>query len=137
MIDKMDLQIIEFLKQDAKMKLQDIGDKVHLTGQAVSNRISKLEKSGIIKGYTALIDESYLNPKMVAYITVIMGTANHEGFKRFLERRKEIIEAHRISGDGCYMIKVEVGSKEELTQLLDGILAYGNYRVNISIAAVK
>lgn len=33
------------------MKLQDIGDKVHLTGQAVSNRISKLEKSGIIKGY--------------------------------------------------------------------------------------
>lgn len=133
----MDLQIIELLKRDAKMKLQDIGDKVHLTGQAVSNRISKLEKMGVIKGYTALIDERYLNPKMIAYITVIMSTANHEGFKKFLERRKEVVEAHRISGDGCYMVKVEVDSQEELTQILDGILIYGNYRVNISIATVK
>lgn len=137
LIDQMDLEILKLLKQDCKMKLQDIGEHIHLTGQAVSNRISKLEKSGIIKGYTAVIREGYLNPKIVAYITVIMSSMDHEGFRRFLGRRGEVIEAHRISGEGCYIVKAEVDSQEELSNLLDGILVYGNYRVNISIAEVK
>lgn len=137
MVDEIDLKIIELLRQNGKMKLQDIGEKIHLTSQAVSNRIAKLEKSGIIKGYTAIIDEQYLKPGIIAFITVIMKTQNHEGFTKFLKRQKEVIEAHRISGDGCYMVKAELDSQEALSHLLDGILVYGNYRVNISIKEVK
>ena len=47
-LDEVDLLILELLKSNAKMKMQDIGQKVHLTGQAVSNRISKMEKQGVI-----------------------------------------------------------------------------------------
>lgn len=137
LIDEMNQKIIKLLKQDAKMKLQEIGDKVHLTGQAVSNRIMKLEKNGVIKGYTAVIDENFLHTKIVAYISVIMKTADHERFRKFLKNKPEIIEAHRSSGDACYLLKVEVETQKELNELLDQILVYANYRLNISIEQVK
>jgi Lrp/AsnC family leucine-responsive transcriptional regulator len=66
-----------------------------------------------------------------------MKTNNHAAFQDFLKQREEVSEAHRISGEGCYLLKVSVTSAEELSRLLDDILRYANYRVNISIGTVK
>lgn len=52
MIDNTDLEILKLLKSNCKMQFRDIGEVVHLTGQAVSNRISRMEHLGVIKGYT-------------------------------------------------------------------------------------
>lgn len=133
-LDELDLEIINLLKLNAKMKMQDIGDQVHLTGQAVSNRIAKLEKMGVIKGYSVIVDK---RSELTAFVTVFMKTADHIAFKKFLDHKKEIIEAHRISGEGCYLLKAETTSQEKLTQLLDEVLYYGNYKVNISIGQIK
>jgi len=97
-LDEVDLHILELLKSNAKMKMQDIGEKVHLTGQAVSNRITKMEKFGVIKGYKVILEKEYLPKMIIAFITIFMKTPNHGLFKQFFESKKEIVEAHRISG---------------------------------------
>ncbi|WP_088186636.1 Lrp/AsnC family transcriptional regulator [Desulfosporosinus sp. FKA] len=137
MLDKTDLAIIELLKANCKVHLRDIGEAIHLTGQAVANRISRMESLGVIKGYTALIDEELLGKTLTAYVTVFMKTTDHKTFQIFIKDNSSVVEAYRISGDGCYMLKIQVNSQIELNLFLDSILQYGNFRINIGIGKIK
>ena len=137
MLDEIDYKIIQLLKENAKAKMQDIGQKVHLTGQAVSNRINRMEKMGIIKGYSVIVDCDINPDKVVAFVTVHMKSTDHAGFQKWCRLREEIIESHRISGEGCYLLKTETVSQEDLNNLLDEILTYANYSVSISINHIK
>jgi len=137
MIDKTDMEILNLLTENSRMQWQEIGDKVHLTGQAVKNRINKMEKLNIIEGYTLKVNLNKLGKNLIAFITVFMKSSNHSEFKKYVLNNSLIIEASRISGDGCYMLKAAVSDDKELTRLLDEILRYGNYKVNLSIEKVK
>lgn len=137
MLDNTDLEILKLLKSNGKMQFRDIGEAVHLTGQAVSNRITRMEELGVIQGYSVLLDEKRLGKSITAYITVFMKTTNHGAFQAFLRNSESVVEANRISGEGCYLIKVQVPSQDELNLFLDSVLEYGNYRVNIAIGKIK
>ena len=137
MLDKTDMEILDLLIENSRMQWQEIGDKVHLTGQAVKNRINKMEKLNIIEEYTLKVNLHKLGKGLIAFITVFMKSSNHSEFKKYVLNNPLIIEASRISGDGCYMLKAAVSDDKELTKLLDEILQYGNYKVNLSIENIK
>ena len=137
MIDKTDLEIIKLLTHNSRLQLQEIGEFVHLTGQAVKNRISKLEKLGIIEGYSLKVNFGKLGMETTAFVTVFMKTSDHAAFQSYLKGRDLISEAHRISGEGCYFLKIHAASQQELIGFLDEILLYGNYKVNLSIDQLK
>jgi Lrp/AsnC family leucine-responsive transcriptional regulator len=136
-LDQTDMAILKLLKQNARMQWREIGELVHLTGQAVGSRIRKMEEMGIIEGYTLRLNESKLGPSILALVTVFMKTTDHAAFQRFVLGDERIIEAHRVSGEGCYSLKVSVPTQDDLNRLLDDILQYGNYRVNLSIGRIK
>ena len=137
MLDKTDREILHLLKANARTQLREIGERVHMTGQAVSNRIQKMESMGIIKGYTVVTDETGLGKTLWAFVTVFMKTNDHASFQKFIKENEIITEAYRISGDGCYLLKICAASQEEITSFLDNLLQYGNYRINISIGRFK
>lgn len=137
MLDETDKLILALLTKNSRMLLQEIGEEVHLTGQAVRNRINKMEKLGIIKGYTIKIDSNIFGEKLIAFITIFMKTTDHAAFHRYIESNALITEANRISGDGCYMLKVIASSQDEIVGLLDEILMFGNYKLNLSIEKIK
>lgn len=66
-----------------------------------------------------------------------MKTSNHEKFIQFLNERQEVVEAHRVSGEGCYHLKIKVTSQEELNLFQNSILEYGNYTLYLSINEIK
>ena len=137
MVDQTDLAIIKLLTQNSRMQWQEIGDTVHLTGQAVKNRITRLEKLGIIEGYTVKVNSSKLGMEVTAFVTVFMKTTDHIAFQKYLRDSDFIFEAHRISGEGCYLMKVQTSCQQELIDFLDNILRFGNYKVNLSIEKLK
>ncbi len=137
MIDQTDMEIIRLLSENSRMQWQDIGEKVHLTGQAVRNRISRLEKLGVIEGYTVRLDREKLGQCVTAYVTLFMKTTDHAAFRKYIAENKLVTDAHRISGEGCYMFKVEVSDQQSLNEFLDDILIFGNYRLNLSIDKIK
>ena len=55
-VDQVDEQIIHILRHQGRITLQELGEKVHLSGQAVKNRIEKLEDKGIIQQYTVNVN---------------------------------------------------------------------------------
>lgn len=137
LLNETDLKIIECLKENSRIQWKQIGEKVHMTGQAVANRIQRLEEEGIIEGYTVQVNEAKLGNLFCGYITVIMKNYNHTTFKEFIQQRDEVKEAHRVSGENCFILKVQLPSHEQLNELLDEILVYGYYKLNMSIGKCK
>lgn len=137
MLDETDIQILKLLTENSRRQLQEIGEKVHLTGQAVRNRINRMERLGVIEGYTIRINSAKIGKEIAAFITVFMKTTEHKGFKDYIRKNSFICKADRISGEGCYLLKVNAANQQEIVDLLDEILQYGNYKVNLSIENIK
>ncbi|MDN3437893.1 Lrp/AsnC family transcriptional regulator [Planococcus sp. APC 3900] len=136
-LNNIDFQILRLLSENSRIQWKDLGEKIHMTGQAVGNRIKKLEDNGVIKAYSLIIDEMKLGFSYTAFIIIYMKTTNHEKFNDFINERQEVVEAHRVSGEGCYHLKIKVASQEQLNLLLNAILDYGNYTLYLSIKEIK
>ncbi|QRG68082.1 Lrp/AsnC family transcriptional regulator [Brevibacillus choshinensis] len=137
MLDQTDQSILALLRENSRLQWKDIGEQVHLSGQAVGNRIRRMEEQGIIQGYTTIIDASKVSPALTAFISMFMKTNDHQPFLRFISNCPDIVEAHRTSGEGCYSLIVNVPDQTALNALLDGLLAFGNYRISLSIGKMK
>jgi len=136
-IDQTDFKILKLLGENSRIQWKELGQKIHMTGQAVGNRIRRLEDLGIIDQYTIAINRIKLGQIVTAFVTVFVKTANHELFKSFFKKEEAISEVHRTSGDGCYLLKTHFVSNEALDSFLGRLLEYGNYRVNLSIGQLK
>lgn len=137
MLDPIDLQIIEYLRANGRAQWKVVGESVHLTGQAVADRVHRMEDLGIIEGYTVKLDESRLGNQITALITVYMKHTDHQAFLQFIEQKPEVKEAHRVSGEGCYWLKAVFAETGTLNNFLDQLLAFGNYRINLSIGRIR
>lgn len=136
-LDKVDFQILRLLSENSRIQWKDLGEQIHMTGQAVGIRIKKLEDKGIIKAYTLIVDEMKLGFSYTAFIIIYMKSNNHDTFKQFVNDQNEVIEVHRVSGEGCYHLKVKVDLQETLNTFLDKILEFGNYKLYLSINEIK
>jgi Lrp/AsnC family leucine-responsive transcriptional regulator len=136
-MDEIDFQILKLLKENSRRQWKEIGESIHMTGQAVGNRIRKMEDEGIIEEYTISVNELKLGKTIQAFIMVFLKSNRHLEFQKYLTENPDIKEVHRISGEGCYMIKASISDQAALNNTLDEILKYANYRINISIGKIK
>ena len=137
MINHIDLQIIQLLKENSRLQWKEIGELIHMTGQGVAARIHKMEEMGIIDRYTLKVNEKKLGLELTAFVTVHMKTTNHKAFVDFLHLQNCVVEAHRTSGAGCYILKVIIEGSEQLNLFLEALLEYANYSLTLSIDKVK
>lgn len=129
-IDDIDRKILAILKRNARIQWREIGEEIHMTGQAVGERIKKLMTKGIIRGYHADIDLSIINDITINYITVILVSGNHRGFLELVSSMLNVTEVYKTSGYGCYLLRVETDNNDALESVLQNIMPYGNYRVS-------
>lgn len=96
-LDNIDFQILQILSENSRMQWKDIGKQIHMTGQAVGNRIKRLENNGVIKAYSVIVDEMKLGLSYTAFVIIYMKTTDHHSFTYFANNQKEIVEVHRVS----------------------------------------
>ncbi|RTE01757.1 Lrp/AsnC family transcriptional regulator [Paenibacillus whitsoniae] len=138
LFDDIDYRILRCLLQDAKQSFKKIGQQVHLTGQAVGARVRRLEDLGVIRGYTVNWDPDKLGLPVHAFIVVFVNSNSaHSAFLAYIAGSEPVQEAHRVSGEGCYWLRVRLAASTDLNVLLDELLAFGNYKVSLSIGQVK
>lgn len=133
MLDNTDMRILEELTINSRVKMKELGEKVHLTGQATSNRVAKLEDSGIIEGYTIKINQEKLGYPLHIFVNVILTKSyNHKQYINFInEQKKYVIHNYKISGDGCYVLECRFPSNKILDEFLTELNKYVNYKITI------
>jgi Lrp/AsnC family leucine-responsive transcriptional regulator len=135
MLDNTDLQILAELSQNSRITMKELGEKVHLTGQACAARVAKLEDSGVIERYTIKTNREKLGIPIHVMITVYMINAQHQAYLAFVRSNPEfVIHNYKISGGGCYILECNFTSNEVLDQFLVKLNQYANYRLSVIIS---
>lgn len=121
-MDNIDEMILAYLKENARMRVSDIANEVHLSATSVIDRMHKLENSGIIKQYTAIIDRSKGGKDITAFTNVRVESPKYnEEFIKRMKSNDEITECHYITGDYDFLIKIVTGGSGSLQRILDYI----------------
>ncbi|SMO78233.1 Lrp/AsnC family transcriptional regulator [Melghirimyces algeriensis] len=134
MLDATDKKILEELSKNARITMKELGEKVHLTGQAASSRVIKLEEEGIIEGYTIQLNERKIGYPVHSFINIYTKHIQHQPYLSFLGNQSEyIINNYKISGEGCYLLECKFPSNEVLDHFLTQLNKYVNYKLSIVI----
>lgn len=124
-IDQFDRKLLALLQQDARLTNNDLAERVHLSPSQCSRRRQRLEEEGFIRGYRAVLDRERLGFPLVNIISVTLATHNRDNARRFAEllsRLPEVQEAHALTGEMDYMIKVVTPDLRSLADFVNGVL---------------
>lgn len=134
-MDTTDIKILEILQTDGRISMKELGQLVALSPPAVSERVKRLEESGIIQGYAAVVDPKLLGKRVFAIINVQMMVNQHKAFLQLVKNDPAIVECHHLTGEDCMTIKVLLSDTIELEKLLDRIQQLGNTRTTIVLSS--
>ncbi len=121
-MDHIDNQILGLLVQNARISVSEISSRVNLSIPAVSDRIRKIEASGVIEQYAAIIQPAAVGRKLAAQMFVSLERPQYaERFISFVQTEEEILECHYIAGDFDYLLKIITENTDTLERLLTKI----------------
>jgi len=124
-LDAVDLKILTHLLRDGRAPAQQIADAVGLSRPAVADRITRLERDGVIRGHTVVVEPKALGRAVTAFVAARGQTLDAKRKKIFdaILKTDEIVEAHTVAGDDCFFIKVRTDSITSLDELVSKLTA--------------
>jgi Lrp/AsnC family leucine-responsive transcriptional regulator len=141
-LDDKDRRILTLVQRDGKMSQALIAKTVGLSTAAVNERLKKLEQSGVIRRFTALVDPKAVGMQVTAFIEVFLEHPRYEDpfLKRVLDL-DEVQECHHITGEFSVLLKVRVHDMESLQRLvisqLNGLQGVRQTRTVMVLSTVK
>ncbi len=121
-MDVIDYKILECLKENSRENATSIGSKINLSTSAVIERIKKMENSGLIEKYTAIINQSFLGRETTAFTSVRLEHPKYNSeFIRLVRANSSIAECHYIAGDFDFILKVITKNGKTLETVLEYI----------------
>lgn len=126
-LDRIAWRIVEELQQNARISWAELGRRVGLTTPAVAERVHRLEKLGVIRGFHADIDLERLGLPILIFVRLSMAgpEALVRTFQQQVKAWDEVLECHRVTGSDSFIVKARVVSVEHLERFLDKLGHYG------------
>jgi len=140
-LDAIDVKILNLLQKQGRMKRNDLAERVGLSLPSVSERLRKLEESGCILGYHALVDHVRCGRPLTAFIEVTVDSSKHYGaFLTHAKGQEDILECHAVTGEASHLLKIRTSDTQSLEKLLGRIQAWGgvaNTRTHLVLSSTK
>lgn len=124
-LDDLDSRILDLLLRDGRAPVSQIADQVGLSRPAVAERIEKLERQGVIRGTTVVVEPGSVGGEITAFIAARGASLEPKAWRRFrtLMESREILEVHTVAGDDCFLIKVRTSSIQSLNGIVSELTA--------------
>ena len=125
LLDDVNRRLLDALTDDPRASAAELARQVGMSAPAVRERLTRLEQSGVIRGYRVDIDPAALGLPVAAWIRIRPGPAQLSKIAELAERTPEVSECHRISGEDCFLMKVHAPTIEAIEGVLDQFLLHG------------
>ncbi|MHA7831671.1 MAG: Lrp/AsnC family transcriptional regulator [Flagellimonas sp.] len=120
-LDELDLGLLRLLQKDSKITIKEMAKELHLSISPVHERIKRLERSGAIKKYVALLDKRTVG-KPITAICLVSLRFHHEGFiDKFgtqISQLKEVQECYHMAGKVDFFLKINVSGLDEYHEFI-------------------
>lgn len=133
-LDEASVEILRCLLEDARISARGIAARVGLSAPAVLDRIRRMEDRGLIKGYKADIDTALLGRPISAFIRLTARDGLCEETIAAVSAADEVTEAHHVTGDTDYLLRVAVADMVELERLVTRLSQVGAVSTEIILA---
>lgn len=121
-LDDTDHKILALLRQNSRRTLADIGGQVSLSVAAVKRRVERLERDGVIRGYTARVDSSLLGDAIEVVMEVYCADQTSPGeIRPSFEHLDEVVTGFTVSGEPDVLLRLRVDSVAHLEQVVERI----------------
>jgi Lrp/AsnC family leucine-responsive transcriptional regulator len=125
-VDATDEQILGLLQQNARRTFGDIGRAVGLSAPAVKRRIDRLEESGVIRGYTALVDHAHLGQSIEAFAELrFAGSTRVDDIEDIALDVPEVHAIFTVAGDPDALAWIRVSDVQNLKRVIDRLRSTG------------
>ncbi|MEU1724441.1 Lrp/AsnC family transcriptional regulator [Actinomadura sp. ATCC 39365] len=133
-MEEIDRRIVTLLAHDGRMSFTDLARETGLSVSAVHQRVRRLEKRGVVRGYAAIIDHDAIGLPLTAFVSIkpIDPAAPDDAPVR-LAHLSAIEACHSVAGDESYILKVRVASPVALEDLLQQIRASANVSTRTTV----
>lgn len=115
-LDHIDLMLLDELQKDSKQSIKKLAEKVNLSITPVHERIKKLESSGVIENYVAVVNAKLLGKKLIAYCQVKLIRHQEDLFEEFdayIRQLDEVLEASYMAGPYDFLLKLVLRDMED------------------------
>ncbi|MGC3871992.1 Lrp/AsnC ligand binding domain-containing protein [Halomonas sp. GXIMD04776] len=124
-LDRIDLKILGVLQENARISYVDLASRVGLSTTPCLERVKRLERTGIIRGYKALLDPTALKANLLVFVEISLETqspAVFDEFRRAIATLPQIQECHLVSGQFDYILKCRIPEMSAYRQLLGEVV---------------
>jgi len=145
-MDAIDRNIIRSLQKDARLTNQDLADQINLTPSPCLRRVRSLEKSGVLSGYTAIVDQEKYGLPINVFVNIRLEKQSDEAIREFedgIQKLDEVLECYLMTGSRDYLLRVvsqslktyETFVREKLTTIngiagIESSFAFGQVKQN-------
>ncbi|MGW0818335.1 Lrp/AsnC family transcriptional regulator [Streptomyces viridiviolaceus] len=134
-LDRIDRDILALLQTDGRLTGAEVGRRVGLSQPAASARIQRLEKSGVITGYRAVVDPAALGLNIHAVIRLRTTHAQLSRALDFASRTSEVASTLRVTGEDCLIFDVYCPQAGRLEEVVDALARYGPVTTSLVLRA--
>ena len=131
LLDSTNLRLLAELQRDPRHSMSELGRRIGMSAPAVTERVRRLEDTGIIRGYYLDVNPAALGLPILVYIRVRPDPGQLPKIAELARRVPEVVECHRITGEDCFILKAHIPSMDQLDQLLDRLLLFGTTTTSI------
>ena len=140
-MDSIDAKILEVLQDNSRISLSDLSKRVNLSVSAVSERIKKLDSSGIVECYTAIIKPESMHKDLAVLMQVRIDVTHDESkFFKLVEETPDILECHHVTGEYDYIMKIVTDNTATLEALMSKVKSIPGVRgtqTNVFLSTIK
>jgi Lrp/AsnC family leucine-responsive transcriptional regulator len=105
-----------------------------MSAPAVTDRVQRLERSGVIAGFHMDVDPAALGMPVLAIVRIRPGPGQLPKIAEVAQQTPQVVECYRITGEDCFILKVHAPSIGGLEELLDRFLLYGQTTTSIVVS---
>ncbi|PJE78815.1 Leucine-responsive regulatory protein [invertebrate metagenome] len=124
-LDRIDRNILRHLQDQGRISYVDLAEKVGLSTTPCMERVKRLEREGIIQGYTVRLDPEALQAGLLIFVEISLSTKSadiFEDFKKAVTKLPNVLECHLVSGQFDYLVKARISEMSSYRELLGDIL---------------
>jgi Lrp/AsnC family leucine-responsive transcriptional regulator len=133
-LDDRDLEIIAALQEDARATYAQIGRRVGLSPSSVHDRVRKLEQTGVIRAYRAVVDPEAIGLLVTALIAVTpLDPTQADDLPQRVEHFREVEDCFSVAGEANYVLKVRTRTTEHLEELIRRLREKGGVQTRTTV----
>ena len=134
LLDDTNRRLLAELHRDPRIGMSALARRVQMSPPAVTERIQRLERAGIITGYRLEVDPAALGLPVTAFARIKPTAGQLTKIAELARSLPQVVECHRITGEDCFLIKIHAPEVEQLETVLDRFLGYGQTVTSIVVS---